>query len=568
MFEGNIDSLRVKERGQLDALIIGGDIPDEYLGKDERQRTRLTVDGHRASLNFLERYFAHGRNAAAAQADLLAQPLPFVSLNGPYLQAVLSRNGLEAALVPLLSQYKELMKNALQRRPRAVVFSTTFLPFAAHIDALAAHIKQIAPETVVIAGGIQIWKSYKHRELLESGAMEESIRDAVGEHSYFTDPTRPSPVDIFVVSPTGEQTLAKLLTHLRDGIDYSHLPNLALYRDEHWTFTQQEAEPVREVSVNWSQVVLPEGRVYIPVQAGEGCGFQCAFCDFSGLRPIQLRTTESIITEIRTIPPVNGIRRVYFTDDNLFATRERAIALCHALINSGMTIRWRGMIRMSIVTEAIATLMAQSGCLEVLLGIESGATEVLRNMVKATTPEQILRGLQFLSQAGIHTKSTFIVGFPGETPDTLQQTIDLLNAYPTDGSAVHRYLFFRFGVLPLSRVASPESRRKFKLRGYGYNWKHATMTSEEAAAMMHGIPDQLKPELNPNYVMELPELPGMSNETLKQVVLLRNLLARDQRNQPSPLPAPQLWDQLEACMATTTHERPTRSAALDSGVRL
>ncbi len=532
---------------QLDAVIIGGDVPDEYLGKDVREKMRLAVDGYPASLRFLDRYFAHGRDAGKAQADLIDAGLPFVSLNAPHLHTFLHKQGLNTEIVPLLSPHKARFIELMQQGPRAVVISTTFLPFAAHIDKMAGAIKQLAPNTIVIAGGIQIWKSFKHKQLLDNGIMQEQIRDAVSEHNFFTNPSRPSAVDVFVVSARGEDTLAELLTRLRDDRDHSDLPNLAIYKDDRWHFTPQQPEPYREVKMDWSGFPLPPGRLYVPVQAGEGCGFQCSFCDFRGLRTMHLRTAQSIVDEIRTIPPIDGVRRVYFTDDNLFSSGSRARDICRAMIDSGMRVRWRGMVRITIVDDEIAALMADSGCLEVLLGIESGDPGILRNMGKSASPEQILAGLQTLSRVGINTKSTFIVGYPGETDGTLQNTVDLLNAYPTDGPALHRYLFFRFGVLPLSQVASPESRTQFSLRGYGYNWSHATMTSDEAAQHMESLHDRLKVELSPNYVLEVPELPNMTIDNLKRVTVLRNHLARQQRGIPGSTPEADLWDQLEGC---------------------
>ncbi len=535
---------------RLDAVIIGGDIPDEYLGKDVRERTRLTIDGYPASFRFLQRYFANGRDAERTHAELAAEGLPFVSLNGPYLQSHLAKAGLNAELLPLLSPCKDRFLQLMARQPRAVVLSTTFLPFAKHIDKIAAVVKQAAPDTVVIAGGIQVWKSFKHKELLEDGTMDEEIRDAVSEHNFFTDPTRPSAVDLFVVSASGEQTLVDLLSRLRATRYYRDLPNLAFFENGRWVFTRQQSEPYHEVKMNWSQVSLPPGRVFVPVQAGEGCGFQCSFCDFRGLRPIHLRTAESIIDEIRSIPPVDGLRRVYFTDDNLFSSAPRARDICRAIIDSGMRIRWRGMVRVSIVDEEIACLMAESGCLEVLLGIESGDPDILRSMGKNASPDQILRSLQNLTDAGINTKSTFIVGFPGETEQTLKHTVDLLNAYPTNGEVIHRYLFFRFGVLPLSKVASPESRFRFDLRGYGYHWTHATMTSDDAERLMEGLYGQLKVELSPSYVLEVPELQGLTTAQLQEAVILRNHLARQQRGLPPPATTPELWSKLQRCIST------------------
>ena len=246
---------------------------------------------------------------------------------------------------------------------------------------------------------------------------------------------------------------------------------------------------------------------------------------------------------------MDGVRRVYFTDDNLFTSRRRAAELCRALIDSKMAMKWRGMVRVGMVDEEIAELMARSGCMEILLGIESGDPGILRRMKKRVTPRQILDGIAWLNRRGINTKSTFIIGFPGETEQTVGRTVDLLNAYPTDGPAVHRYLFFTFAVLPLSEVAGRELRQAYGLEGYGYHWRHATMDSAQASELLAAAQEQLKPQLSPSYVLEVPEMPGLTVEQIKRIYLLRNRLARLDRAGLKEPSGRELWRRLEESFA-------------------
>ena len=85
-------------------------------------------------------------------------------------------------------------------------------PFAPRIEAVAAFVKENAPEIPIIAGGIQTWKSYRTRELLEKGVVTEDIRDAVVRDHYLLDPSRPSRIAFLVVSDQGEHTLSLLLS--------------------------------------------------------------------------------------------------------------------------------------------------------------------------------------------------------------------------------------------------------------------------------------------------------------------------------------------------------------------
>jgi len=103
---------------------------------------------------------------------------------------------------------------------------------------------------------------------------------------------------------------------------------------------------------------------------------------------------------------------------------------------------------------------------------------MLHRMRKVQRPDQVLRTLHLLSDHGISSLSTFIVGFPGETPETVQRTIDLLNAYPDYGSGVHWFDCWVHVVYPLTFV--DQERDQWKLRGYLLDWEHETMNVEQA----------------------------------------------------------------------------------------
>lgn len=526
----------------MDVVLISGDSSQDFLGQDLRDRMRLSVDGHQASLSFLQEYFRTGMNASKAAAALHESEPPFVSLNGPYLTQYLEDRGFSVRHIPLFTPMRDRLAEALAARPAAVVISTTFLPIAAQIDHIAGFVKKHAPDVPVIAGGIQVWKSYQHKLLMDANRISGDIRRAVSEHNYLMDPHRPSPVDILVVSESGEKTLAALLARIADGSSYRDMDNIAFFQDGTWKLNTVVNEQTADISIDWSRHIPKPCAAYVPVQAGLGCGFRCSFCDFCGLRPVAARTPESIIAEIRTIPPLDGVRRVYFTDDNLFPTKKRATEICRAIISSGMKVNWRGLVRISMVDDETAELMAESGGIEVFLGVESGDPGQLARMRKQTNPDAVLAGVHHLSRHGVSTKSSFIIGFPGETEDSVQKTVELLNAYPVDGPAAHRYMFFLFGVLPLSEVAGPESRQAHGLRGYGWEWSHSTMNASTAASIMGTLHERIKPELSPNYVLESPELPGLDIEAIKRVYLLRNRIVTDQ-NRSADTAA--LWKELQ-----------------------
>ncbi len=216
-----------------------------------------------------------------------------------------------------------------------------------------------------------------------------------------------------------------------------------------------------------------------------------------------------------------------------------------------MRLRWRGMFRVNVVDTEIAELLARSGCVEVMLGIESGDPDVLANMNKRITPERILAAAHALDAAGISTKSFYLVGFPGETPATVDNTVALINAWPTAGPAVHRYMIFTFAPLPLAAVASPAARSRWGLEGYGFRWRHATMDWEQAEAQLPRMFAAIKPELSPSYSLEVPEVPGLDIAAIKRIYRLRNDLAVLPDADPGALA---LWDELDALFAPADSE--------------
>jgi radical SAM superfamily enzyme YgiQ (UPF0313 family) len=165
-------------------------------------------------------------------------------------------------------------------------------------------------------------------------------------------------------------------------------------------------------------------------------------------------------------------------------------------------------------------------------------------MSKKTTPEDILRAVGALNRVGINTQSTFLVGFPGETETSIQNTIHLLNAYPTGGPGLHVYYPFFLLVSPLAPVASPESRARYGLKGYLDRWSHFTMSSERAAEAVLEICDRANMALSPIYHGER-IVDWMPVEQQKRVIFLRNKLKRIQRGIVPREPDAPLWQDLE-----------------------
>jgi p-methyltransferase len=143
------------------------------------------------------------------------------------------------------------------------------------------------------------------------------------------------------------------------------------------------------------------------------------------------------------------------------------------MIKNNYGFKWFSYFRCSNSDEEAIDLMATSGCQGVFLGIESGSPTILRNLNKAATVEKYSEGIRLLHDRGILTFGSFIVGFPGETEDTISETVHFIReAQPTYFRAQPWYC----------EPGTPIQleRLKYGVEGNGFAWRHATMDAVRA----------------------------------------------------------------------------------------
>jgi Radical SAM superfamily len=118
-------------------------------------------------------------------------------------------------------------------------------------------------------------------------------------------------------------------------------------------------------------------------------------------------------------------------------------------------------------------LMARSGCKGVFLGIESGSPRILTNMNKSATVEKYAKGMEWLRSYGILSFGSFITGFPGETEETVNETVEFIQQNKPD--------YYRSQMWYCEPGTPIQNRRaEFNIQGEGFVWSHATMDSLEA----------------------------------------------------------------------------------------
>jgi radical SAM superfamily enzyme YgiQ (UPF0313 family) len=124
--------------------------------------------------------------------------------------------------------------------------------------------------------------------------------------------------------------------------------------------------------------------------------------------------------------------------------------------------------------------MKESGCEAVYLGLESGSDKILENMNKATTVDKYLRGIELLKEYDILTHGNFIIGFPGETEETVLETKKFIQ-----NCGIDYYRMQLWYCMPITPIW--ERKDEFKIVGDGFEWEHSTMNSKKACDLLEEI---------------------------------------------------------------------------------
>lgn len=165
-----------------------------------------------------------------------------------------------------------------------------------------------------------------------------------------------------------------------------------------------------------------EGRKATALITARGCPFSCAFCCKNHER-IRLASAYRALAEVRYLHQDLGFTALAFPEDIFIVRPDRAEAICRGLRDMG--ILWRCQVRADLCVKYgldFLRTLHDSGCVIVGMGIESGSPQILETINKGETAETILAGIRLLHDAGIKVKGYFIVGLPGETQDTLNDT--------------------------------------------------------------------------------------------------------------------------------------------------
>ncbi|MCL1985270.1 MAG: B12-binding domain-containing radical SAM protein [Betaproteobacteria bacterium] len=354
-------------------------------------------------------------NPQTCQRDL-RPPKIWVPLGIAYLASSLRSAGFSAELMDMHDfSWEDAYGLLLHAAPDLVGIScfTMNRGNALHLAELA---KKTLPEVVVVLGGPHA--------------------------TFFPEQILLNPFVDIVVLGQGEETLVELAACLSEHADLRQVRGIVfregdcLRRTEaRQNFSTLDALPFPTYEAfdlgEYKSPELPAQYARLPgthVITSRGCPFHCKFCSvhsyFGGWHA---RTPENVVEELRMLMESHGVQHVYFSDDLFSLDHDRVITLCKAILDQGLQLVWMAETRVDCVSEEMLAWMRKAGCYRIYYGVESGSPRILKSVNKGFTVAQVRRAFKLTHAAGIEPCCFLMIGNPGETPATIQETISLIH---------------------------------------------------------------------------------------------------------------------------------------------
>ncbi len=324
------------------------------------------------------------------------------------------------------NQLDDVAEKVLSSNPAVVGFTGNTHNRFNVMDVLE-RIKQKAPHVVTVAGGPHFGIRHVAEDMLK--------------HTSF--------IDVLCVGE-GEFPMRELCAAVGEKKDFSGIAGLAWKNKEGnvtWNppgrlVTSEELDLLDMPS--WHLIdhskchsVLEggiEGTRAIGLKTTRGCPYACSFCENVGLgqRKVRKRTPRLVVDEIEFLMKEYGYNAMDFWDDTFTAVPEHTYEVCDEILRRKLNFRWyaRSTIFQPYRDRGLFKKMREAGCVALGVGVESGNQEIQRRIHaegKNVNSQVIKETVHYAASLGMKVKCFFIYGHPGETPETLKQTLDFID---------------------------------------------------------------------------------------------------------------------------------------------
>jgi radical SAM superfamily enzyme YgiQ (UPF0313 family) len=235
-----------------------------------------------------------------------------------------------------------------------------------------------------------------------------------------------------------EFSFPKYLSALESGGDIHDIPG-CIYRKD-GLFNKVPREKIE----NLDDTALPAYRLFNldsyvehDIAAGiftkRGCAFRCTFCPYSSLEGTRyrLKSPERVVDEIEHIQKANKSLAIQFCDNCFNFPKKHAEAICKGIIRQDIDVKWSTITLKPIgITDDLLKLFKESGCTSLSLSTESASGKMLKSMNRGYSVNQVKESLSCLTRTDIPFMVNLLLGAPGETPETITETLSVMDNFP------------------------------------------------------------------------------------------------------------------------------------------
>jgi anaerobic magnesium-protoporphyrin IX monomethyl ester cyclase len=172
---------------------------------------------------------------------------------------------------------------------------------------------------------------------------------------------------------------------------------------------------------------------YTMVISSRGCPYHCTYCYMDVYGHFwRARSAKNVVQELIEIRRKYNIKEIVFRDDLFSLDKKRVIEICNGIVKNNLDLTWTCQTRVDSVDEEIISKMKEAGCYSISFGIEAGLQEMMNRLKKGIKVEQVKKAIFLCKKYDVRTRGYFIIGCPGETKESIQQTLELAKELDLD----------------------------------------------------------------------------------------------------------------------------------------
>ncbi len=345
-----------------------------------------------------------------------------------FIAAVLEKNKIDVKILDgyVLGLDAQQLEKELDAYSPDIVGVSVVTPRAKQGLEIARIVKKKNPKTHVVLGGPHV--------------------SALGENVVIEDE-----VDIGVVGE-GEATMLELVDVLGSGGDLSSV-NGILYKENGEVKKTKPRELLKDLDQlphpAYHMLPIDKGKYnppgawsrgrkgnYANMTTSRGCPHKCSYCDVHVTfgNNYRVHSPEYVVDELEYLYKKFNVSNFSFRDSIFTLNKKRIMRICELIEERGLSkkISWVCNGRVNYVDEELLKAMKSAGCWQVQYGVESGNQEILNKAARGTTIPQIKAAFAATKKAGLNVHGYFMVGLPGETKETVKDTVKLAKAISPD----------------------------------------------------------------------------------------------------------------------------------------